>query len=92
MNILISNDDGIRAEGIARAGRGGAAVRQGLRRRAAEPVQRHVAEADHPRHSCSGAGGFPRPGGGRMGQSAAPRADCVKALSRPSSPAGRTWC
>ena len=44
MNILISNDDGIRAEGIARLA------------------------------------------------AAAPRPTASRQLSRPSSPAGRTWC
>ena len=91
MNILISNDDGIRAEGIARLAA------------AALPFGRVYVAA--PQSQCSGMSqkltirgtlaGSRRisPSRWRLhGPSAAPRPTASRQLSRPSSPAGRTWC
>ena len=86
MNILISNDDGIRAEGIARLAA------------AALPFGRVYVAA--PQSQCSGMSQKLTIRGTRIapsrwrphGQSAAPRPTASRQLSRPSSPAGRTWC
>lgn len=91
MNILISNDDGIRAEGIARLAA------------AALPFGRVYVAA--PQSQCSGMSqkltirgtlaveqaDFPVPVEAAWAVGA-PRPTASRQLSRPSSPAGRTWC
>lgn len=86
MNILISNDDGIRAEGIARLAA------------AALPFGRVFVAA--PQSQCSGMSQKLTIRGALAVEQAdfsvpveaAPRPTASRQLSRPSSPAGRTWC
>ena len=91
MNILISNDDGIRAEGIARLAA------------AALPFGRVYVAA--PQSQCSGMSqkltirgtlaveqaDFPVPVEAAWAVGGT-RPTASRQLSRPSSPAGRTWC